>query len=735
MIIEVKLNSDLCVGSGEGQANIIDTDVVLDDFGIPYVPAKRLKGCLKEAAMEIRDAYYKIDDEEYNEIQSLIYELFGTGEKQGKLKIQNGIIKEYDSLEDFIKKNNEHSYLHRQNLIEYFTTVRVQTKVDEDGVAEDNSLRSIRVINKKIAKAFYFKINKLDQKEISFLSDCCKVLKFIGSNRTRGLGNVSCNLFDSERESANSFKPLSCVETNSKEKLVINYNLSLLSDVAVSKNGINSDDTLTFIPGSSLYGYFANQFIKSNNNKRTREFDSLFLKDDSILFSNAYISDDEGGSYFPIPASIMKNKNEPKKKDIIDYTKVSGEDKKGLKPLKGTYINFKNSNITFKKPDTILHYHHRRPSDKGMGHVYKKENASVEETGTLFNYNAIKKGQEFKGSIILKKDQLDTLMNLVPEDGIINIGKSKTAEYSHVKISFEDALNEEIYNFKSGDIFSIVLTSPALLLDAKKGVFSCNPELLALEIKKELELLESDGEFKIIQEKSLFKFTSIGGFNIKWGLLKQQYEAFNMGTVITFEYNGSKEINLPSNPYIPIGVKCNEGYGQWRILATSSCYKEAIYKADFKTNDADYSVIKETLTKLKHHVLMDIVRMEASRYGADNNFFNKFIPNSTVCSKLADLLSDCYIKSVENDFSKNVLILFSEALKKRKETKGGLFEIEVNRLKNGGLETLISKNYANPWVLEYLKEIEKEPVLINKLFYEFMSVLLGRVKLYYRRAL
>lgn len=40
----LELLSDTLIGSGEGWGATIDTDVVFDDFGLPYIPARRVKG-------------------------------------------------------------------------------------------------------------------------------------------------------------------------------------------------------------------------------------------------------------------------------------------------------------------------------------------------------------------------------------------------------------------------------------------------------------------------------------------------------------------------------------------------------------------------------------------------------------------------------------------------------------------------------------------------------------------
>ncbi|MDR2940153.1 MAG: hypothetical protein LBV08_07530, partial [Clostridiales bacterium] len=52
-VIRVELISDLCPASGNGFAGVVDTDVCFDGLGLPYIPGKRLKGCLRECGLDI----------------------------------------------------------------------------------------------------------------------------------------------------------------------------------------------------------------------------------------------------------------------------------------------------------------------------------------------------------------------------------------------------------------------------------------------------------------------------------------------------------------------------------------------------------------------------------------------------------------------------------------------------------------------------------------------------------
>ena len=96
-VVRITLQSDLCVGSGYSYAGVIDSDVTSDRYGIPYIPARRLKGCMREAA-EMISAVLQPD---------AISNLFGKrGQKMpGKLYIENARIKNYASIISAIERS------------------------------------------------------------------------------------------------------------------------------------------------------------------------------------------------------------------------------------------------------------------------------------------------------------------------------------------------------------------------------------------------------------------------------------------------------------------------------------------------------------------------------------------------------------------------------------------------------------------------------------------------------
>ena len=60
--IQIELQSDLCVASGYSYDGVIDTDICYDALGIPYISAKRLKGCFKETAESVLYSVFTEED-------------------------------------------------------------------------------------------------------------------------------------------------------------------------------------------------------------------------------------------------------------------------------------------------------------------------------------------------------------------------------------------------------------------------------------------------------------------------------------------------------------------------------------------------------------------------------------------------------------------------------------------------------------------------------------------------
>jgi len=189
--MEIKLNSDTLIGSGEGHGQIIDTDIVYDEIGIPYIPGKRIKGILLDSAEEINEMLGNIIE---------IKPIFGeVGITQGNMKIGNFFIDNYSEIKEWLKYlKTKSSLVNKNNILKYFTNLRYATAIDhQTGIAKEHSLRTERVINK--GNQFTGKID-LDENYKEQLALICQNIRRMGTKRNRGYGEVEVSLLENSKK-------------------------------------------------------------------------------------------------------------------------------------------------------------------------------------------------------------------------------------------------------------------------------------------------------------------------------------------------------------------------------------------------------------------------------------------------------------------------------------------------------------------------------------------------------
>ncbi len=198
--IKIKIESPTLLGSGEGWGSIIDTDIAFDNFGLPYFPAKRLKGLLRESAQEVIEMFkgagintpLNIDD------------LFGEPGQQESTPVSfsNLYLSECTEIKNWLSwALNKYNYiLSKEVITEALAEIRQQTEIDEKGIAKPHSLRTIRVLRPGYSFEGKIKIENEDEKLVNLLALACMNLRHIGTKRNRGFGKVSCFLMDGENK-------------------------------------------------------------------------------------------------------------------------------------------------------------------------------------------------------------------------------------------------------------------------------------------------------------------------------------------------------------------------------------------------------------------------------------------------------------------------------------------------------------------------------------------------------
>ena len=201
--VMLKLLSPTLIGSGEGAGALIDTDIVFDKVGLPFVPAKRVKGCLRDSIEQL----WKIMQIQAHmpcaeRLESDVMQTFGQKGQPGPAPVYFSSLtledyaESYAWLNYFLQHQRYTDILSREKIIERFSSRRQQTKIHADGVAEDGSLRTSRVLNAGLTFSGELTIEHVTHHDrlLTILLLACANLRSIGTKRNRGFGDVRFSL-------------------------------------------------------------------------------------------------------------------------------------------------------------------------------------------------------------------------------------------------------------------------------------------------------------------------------------------------------------------------------------------------------------------------------------------------------------------------------------------------------------------------------------------------------------
>lgn len=511
--IFITLRSDLCAAGGDGFSSVIDTDVSYDKYGFPVIGARRLKGCLRDAAKLIG--------------MGSVDEIFGTAgsDKNGSLKISDAHIKGYEEL----KREAVSSGLNAEEVISLFSYTRAATQIEND-TAMDNSLRFTRVVKHYSPltndETVFEAEADIDEKYKDDLSDICRALRNIGYKRNRGYGAVKCR-FEFENSLTRPNEKVSITGENAS----ITYLIRLRDNVMLPSSA--SDETADFIPGTSVLGFFANEYLKTA--PADEKFEDIFLKN-NVSFSNLCISDEDMKEYFPAPVILGKIKGEEGAFNIVTY---SNEDGKIIKPVKSGYSCFDS---VIKKPLTETVYHHTRG-----------------EEANLYTQTSLCSDQYFRGTITGRSEYIKPIYDILTHS-TLRFGRSKTAQYSACELVRAEvsSSSESIKKIRAGERFIVLLLSDVLIPDGTGG-YDISVQGLQNAVGHGIEKLECDRGEKI--KRSALRYRIIAGYNSKWNIQKPQIRTVAAGSTLVFR--AVSDMKLPA--VFTVGAKTGEGFGRIMI--------------------------------------------------------------------------------------------------------------------------------------------------------------------------
>lgn len=608
--IEIKLKSDLCASSGYAFAGIIDSDICYDEYGIPYIPGRRIKGCMKEAA---ESTLHSLPD-----IQKSLEQIFGRrGQRDASsLYVENAYIKDYEAirreLAGAFQKNEYENIVTTQSVLEQFTHVQAQTKINASGTAEENSLRFTRVVNQ---------YSPLDQKELVFyarityeapfdetIEKIVKATRNIGLKRNRGLGCVECSLKSVEEIFPDGIqKPEISKEgpITEDDKCVIYYMIQNEAPLVLSNDEDNA--TSKYINGSSILGSMAGQYLKNDGKEDSEEFRDLFLNG-TTKYTNAYICDPEEiffandwhveNAYIPAPEYLTKTKKSGRLFNLfrLQDGKESTEPGDQPKKMKGKYVCIhpaqKASEEDLTQPVSVL-----EPELQVVYHHTSVDNSKGGKTPDLYSHEALMANQYFFGQIYTKGEYLDQLEKLLE---CLRLGKSKTAQYGKCRLVRAYVVKEkqEKVTFEKGDFITVTLLSDAIFA-GETGYTVYSDEVRAILAAAlgipQAESAPTEAKDHQVSYYDILQTKIIYGYNSKWNLRKSPVPVIQAGSCFVFRLEENASI---SNQTLFVGSRNQEGFGLVCVQKLDTEKFSLAQKETDRSDESELSLAKKLVDNL-----------------------------------------------------------------------------------------------------------------------------------------
>jgi hypothetical protein len=509
----------------------VDTDAVFDDYGFPYIPAKRLKGCIRESCLEL---------EEFGVIPTgSVTGIFGQeGDSPSLFSLSDAYPEHYEDLLSDLAGETDRILTGYQNVTGLYSYTRAQTSLDpQTGAAQKNSLRTIRVVKKgMVFEAELILSPKMTQKKIEDLKLSAELVTHMGIHRTRGLGTVKITFPEAKKEDQKKDQKKDPWEFGERNRIF--YSIFLKSPMLNKSPEGNQTKTQPYIEGGKILGLLAGTFGKEKFQELTQE---------ELIVSNAYIMCG-GKRCTPVPVSLQKLKDqgfdEENKMEVFDML-YAGDIREQMTPVGGKFADPDGHIVNV---DTEINYHHQRPEDKTIGHANGRNGSA------FYQMESIHKGQRFGGMILANKKQAEMVCRVFSAMKATRMGYGRNAQYGAVEVSIDGV--ETIKDEGTAEFvhdFQVKLNAPVILYN-QNGMYSADVNVLCAYLG---ELL---GVEDLTVDKMFLSYETIGGFNVTWKRRKPMITAIGKGSVCTFHTESGAEVK--NGGILFIGERISEGYGE-----------------------------------------------------------------------------------------------------------------------------------------------------------------------------
>jgi len=603
--LKIETDSSLMLGSGSGRGSYIDSDIIVDDYGLPYFPARRLKGLLRESALEVMEMLQQSELEGFMSVQ--IDKVFGSETTPSNIHIENLYPLDYQLTLDCLKYAQQEfsQLLNKEAVISALTDVRQQTAINNDGFAREGSLRTIRVLRTPYSFEGIIEVLDCELKEEieNMLALACLNIRRVGSSRNRGWGEIICTLYSEDGRNLGetviaelkNWNPGQRPSRLTEEQSEVNKNdagkslagtkgyshkieYKIANTAPLLFTSPDGDEnmvtTLDYIPGSAVHGYYANQLIKNRRIEPAKAQEDVVFRqwflEGYLGFSNALLVYNEAGyekyPLFPTPLFIHTNKQKDRLFNLIN------EIPKDSQAIRG-YVCIEESKLINEEPAKAIDFHLVRNANSSTAQDRIDGHGN---DGGIFHYQALKAGQEFHGCVMGSEDSLKVFQHYFIDESDIRLGRSTSTQYGSCRITFgeieentvlldnsllgEDENSELVHNQ-----LLLYFVSPVVLYN-DYGYASVSTDELACILEQRLGL--EKGSIEVI--KSFAREMESNSFIAHWRMPEPSFRGWAPGSsfLLQFKVNidESLEEKITSLMREGLGEKRPLGFGQVRFV-------------------------------------------------------------------------------------------------------------------------------------------------------------------------
>lgn len=591
--LKINLHSDTAFSAPATQGVTLDSEIALDEFGLPTVSGKTLHGLLRDTWLTIAPVF------DQNEIVGRrLLGTHGTARPDGILHIGNAKLcdKKGAPLEPWAKwlhedrrtKANQNNPLPADALREAFLSVRARTAVDRKTDAPlPETLRFARVLPAhSVFVAQLIASRPLETEELELLERLYCLTRHAGSDRNRGMGAIEIKLLK-EETSPNDTTNGSVTLESAQDVVFLHYQLTLTAPCMVGTQNTdpNSRSGKSFVPGANVRGAVARAMLDA---KRPDAEIAALVASPDVRFLNAYKQEANRRS-LPTPVGFRRIKN-PLYEDndddaqcrndadmlLLPEARLDNDEEGQREPIKSAFLVPANQEYTVAEPHRTANIHQRRNRDTGA----TTEDKADDDTETVFQYEALAAGQSFRGVVVLHGEAVakaDDLIRLLTGSSLW-LGRSARSGYGGVPVvevfvkqspttrTYLDREGDLPRDVSEGTLFDVRLTADAVLRDPLTGQH--DPHCL------QDALVERFGASSARIEGTLVQTGTAHGYNALWRTHLPAVPCAKAGSIVRFtatqEISRDELVRLCAEP---IGERISEGMGAFVVAVAETDIK------------------------------------------------------------------------------------------------------------------------------------------------------------------